>query len=452
MSANTISALLAFTLVLIAVSGCTSVSPSQNGDPTEVAQPDVPGETGLGVNLGFYHRLLNEGEHVFRQGYETGDWSEDDRPFNPDFLELFEPFDAIRFHQTHLVSFSTDRDWSDRAQPNVNLPINESDLDAFNDGEDVRWPYEWEIRLANVTGTDLWITVPHMANTKYLTSLARLIRDNLNPELDVYLEYSNEVWNHFYADGGVWDPTPDVADGQYTYALEQGRERFSELLEEDGGDWEPISYWYVHASIRAWHAFEQVLAPERVHRVLAWLSPEADPDGDGGWNSMVYLFQALESPEVQRVDGTPVSLHPDVFAVNAYFNGPFQNDEPVPEAHWSDYRDALSALAANLAFTRRLLDDHGYADAALMSYEGGQHITHAEWAPEATNREPEMYDLYCEWLNVTGRHLELTMHYALVSPFAFNEAFGLKEYITQPAAEAHKWRAVLDYVSNQDVK
>ncbi len=40
--------------------------------------------------------------------------------------------------------------------------------------------------------------MPHAADDNYITQMATLFRDNLNPNLNVYLEYSNEVWNWIF--------------------------------------------------------------------------------------------------------------------------------------------------------------------------------------------------------------------------------------------------------------
>ena len=65
------------------------------------------------------------------------------------------------------------------------------------------WGDAWEymIMLSNQTNTDMWINIPASADDNYVTQLATLIRNGdqytagLNPELHVYVEYSNEVWN-----------------------------------------------------------------------------------------------------------------------------------------------------------------------------------------------------------------------------------------------------------------
>jgi hypothetical protein len=60
-------------------------------------------------------------------------------------------------------------------------------------------PYEMIIDLANRLDKDIYICVPHMANDAFVTQMATLFRDNLEPERTIYLEWSNEVWNWIFA-------------------------------------------------------------------------------------------------------------------------------------------------------------------------------------------------------------------------------------------------------------
>jgi hypothetical protein len=55
----------------------------------------------------------------------------------------------------------------------------------------------WEaiVELANTVSRDIWINIPVRANDDYVRNLATLLRDTLNPQINVYIEYSNELWN-----------------------------------------------------------------------------------------------------------------------------------------------------------------------------------------------------------------------------------------------------------------
>jgi hypothetical protein len=56
-------------------------------------------------------------------------------------------------------------------------------------------PWERAIEMANATNTDMWVNVPTRADANYYTELAKLLKAKLKPNLKVYVEYSNEVWN-----------------------------------------------------------------------------------------------------------------------------------------------------------------------------------------------------------------------------------------------------------------
>ncbi len=83
--------------------------------------------------------------------------------------------------------------------------------------EDATWrwrtgvPYEVCIDLCNELDQDMWINVPHLADDEFVRNLARLIRDRLEPQLNVYVEYSNEVWNWQFSQA-VWNWQQAVAE------------------------------------------------------------------------------------------------------------------------------------------------------------------------------------------------------------------------------------------------
>lgn len=77
------------------------------------------------------------------------------------------------------------RDWASRTQRDdpIQRPV----------------AYEWMIDLCNRTRCHLWITVPHVVDDDYVASLARLIRTRLSPDLQCYVEWSNETWNGMFS-------------------------------------------------------------------------------------------------------------------------------------------------------------------------------------------------------------------------------------------------------------
>src|SRR5262245_3117923 len=65
--------------------------------------------------------------------------------------------------------------------------------------------WEYAIQFWNETDKDAWINVPFTADDNYITQLATLLKNNLEPGRKLYVEYSNELWN-------TWGPFPGVAN------------------------------------------------------------------------------------------------------------------------------------------------------------------------------------------------------------------------------------------------
>ncbi|ATF19428.1 hypothetical protein [Phaeobacter gallaeciensis] len=111
--------------------------------------------------------------------------------FNPDWIARMRGFAALRFMDWMATNDSTQVGWEDR--PRV---------------QDYSWtaqgaPAEVLVALANHLQADPWFTLPHMADDIYIRNYARLVRDQLDPELTAYVEYSNEVWNWQF-EQAVW--------------------------------------------------------------------------------------------------------------------------------------------------------------------------------------------------------------------------------------------------------
>ncbi len=123
-----------------------------------------------------YIRNIRVVPKAYENSYQT-------EVFNPDWLDKIEPFGAFRFMDWMQTNNSVEKEWGDRPT-----------LDSAT------WhkkgaPVEIMVDLANRLDSDPWFTLPHMATDDYVRNFATYVRDNLDPELKVYVEYSNEVWN-----------------------------------------------------------------------------------------------------------------------------------------------------------------------------------------------------------------------------------------------------------------
>jgi hypothetical protein len=81
-------------------------------------------------------------------------------------------------------------EWSDRK---LTTDASQVPLPAIGKTQGGAW--EYVIELANLTGKDIWVNPVVSASTDYVTQLATMLKNNLNPSIKIYVESSNEVWN-----------------------------------------------------------------------------------------------------------------------------------------------------------------------------------------------------------------------------------------------------------------
>lgn len=120
---------------------------------------------------------------LMRPGYQHNN----PQIFRTAYLNAISPFSTLRF----MDFLSTNN--SDNAYPNIQTWADRQQADAprYTHGA----PWETIIALANYTGKDIWINIPVDADSMYVVQLATLMHTTLRPEIKIYIEYSNEVWN-----------------------------------------------------------------------------------------------------------------------------------------------------------------------------------------------------------------------------------------------------------------
>ncbi len=95
---------------------------------------------------------------------------------------------VLRFGFNNPVG-NTEVNWSDRRLPTYFSQAVEAD------GKKDATAWEFAIQLSNELKKDAWIMIPAKATDDYVVQLAKLWKDGLDPTLNLYVEYSNEVWN-----------------------------------------------------------------------------------------------------------------------------------------------------------------------------------------------------------------------------------------------------------------
>lgn len=134
-------------------------------------------------------------------------------------LAMFSTLRAMDFLSTNNLMIVN---WADRTLPSVASQAvgNISTSFAFGgQGRGASW--EYLVLLANLTGKDIWINIPVIANDDYTTKVAQLFKygsDGVNPYtsvqsspvfpplnagINVYVEYCNELWNGSFTHSGT---------------------------------------------------------------------------------------------------------------------------------------------------------------------------------------------------------------------------------------------------------
>ncbi|MFN0244677.1 MAG: Ig domain-containing protein [Planctomycetota bacterium] len=308
--------------------------------------------------------------------------------------------------------------------------------------------YEYMIELCNQVGCDMWINVPHQEQdpasgappidyAAFCDGLANLIIDRLDPELNVYVEWSNEVWNDkFRVRNWIENAIGDHTDGVYIkpefidYQVDQMLEMYSVM-----------KYRFVERDADSRFRFVvmgHIGTPSYVDLLLDELGTRTVP-------------APLDAPFVVGTDvyGAGCSFYfrklqdQDDPNYHAWYGPPLDGDDPpatTPQEMVAHIAETVSTTATKLDQHRDLIKPRGIK---FLLYEGGvsQPTVAQAWAANwfTAQRIPEMYDLYRD---VIGRlrtaEVDLGCHYAFC--YKLNDAGGgvwqLIERENQSAATA----------------
>ncbi len=376
------------------------------------------------------------------------------QPFYQPLIDRLQSFSAVRLMQTMrtnggdypcdngvpVTHASCVKRWAQRPQSNYYTQATSRGV-----------ALEYLIDLANTAGINLWLNIPHGADDPYIQEVARLVRQRLASSLSVYIELSNELWN-FSGDypQANWARAAGLAQG-LDADPEHARRKF-----------------VVKRSADMFHLFKQEFGSQhgRVVNVLPGVAPDA-------WTNDQMLHD-LNDPNIN-----PNAVQAHALAVGGYIGG-LVLDEAVflNEANQLTPADLLNRLRANITIDRpdpfepgdtipslstivqsnkAVADAHGVD---FIAYEGGQYLVENQGPTNhqnlgenavAANRDAEMYhvyrDLMTTWETNGGG---LFMHYSLVRrPSWMWGSFGALEWVDQPLGQAHKYRALLDYIEGR---
>ncbi|MDX1951746.1 MAG: hypothetical protein SFY81_06155 [Verrucomicrobiota bacterium] len=335
-------------------------------------------------------------------------------PFNPAFIERLKPFGTIRFMDFQRMNDSPVKTWAERAQLS-----------------DARWsgdagaPIEIMVELANRLKANPWFCMPHLADDHFVRQFATLVKSQLDPNLIIYIEHSNEVWNMQF--------------GQARYAAQKGKE-----MNLSSNAYQAQLFYHSRRSLEIFRLWSEVFGPDarkRLVRVMA--SHAANP-----WASEQVLTYQDAFKEC------------DALAIAPYFGHSHGEPKHLQQTLALSAEQLAAELLAEVNGRNKAEIEKQAAVARkyqvkLLAYEGGQHLVGIQGAENnealtrlftAVNRHPHMKRIYQQhlehWYAAGG---DLFVAFSNVAQPSKWGCWGALEYQEQPLAEAPKYRALLDY-------
>lgn len=373
---------------------------------------------------------------IWMPGFEDGR-----TVFHPEWVDMLKPFGALRFMEWNAANITVVKEWSERKSPL-----------AMRQTRETAW--EYVVQLANLMNRDPWISIPHLASDDYVRELTRFLKENLNPGLRVYVEYSNEIWNNSFS--------------QTRWLQERAREDIeTKNIADDRGrparPWEHAAYLCGKRSAEIWRIMANEMGdPESIVRVMAH-------------------FRFLEKAMAGALDPDHGEGRVDLIAFHGYFISRRSLDYALRTGieRWSlddgfDMLFQLTLLEDAVKWERDFAEVRAnWPDIPVTCYEGGQHFANpfdvgAQGEDMLAkmmmvNRDPRIRFIYhtaleAWWLAGGSGFTAFTD----VGNWSKYGCWGHKEYVRQPLQDqrdaegniiepgAHKFNALLEHIERRN--
>lgn len=395
----------------------------------------------------------------------------DDPPlFHPDFLARLAPYRTLRF-----------MDWMEANGDGFDFPFEPNTQQRFTErplpshahfSRDAGVPVEVMVELANASGSEPWFTLPQRVDDDYVAGFARIVRDQLRPGLDIYVEHSNEVWNNFpqrfdiearaletmLPEGCPLDQeqrrSQPECPSNFDLRLNQHGLRTRQICDLFRSEFGPQANRIICTlGAQAANPFTAAEAADCPRARAAGLidstclgagdalaiapyfanytNREDNEDEISGWTLDQLFAEISQGGQLEQNQATPCTDNGNTFA-NRVVDGRCTVS-------------ALEEIEFFISASKQAADDR---DMRLVAYEGGQHLAlvsafsgdaQAQARKDAVtalfvaaNRDPRMEQLYVDyfgrWKQLGG---ELFAHFALTFPYGPSGSWGVLESLTQ---------------------
>lgn len=356
--------------------------------------------------------------------------------FHPTFLNRIQKYNGIRYMNWMSVTNSTLVDWEDR--PMISK-YSYADDDDMSTDPSRGIPYEYMIALSNVLNADAWFNIPAQTNDEFSSQFAQMVKRDLNTNLKVYIEYSNEVWNTDY-----------MADYNHVLSLANAP---GSTIPSDDSDQIKIAKAYSERIVDIANIWTTEFGSEsnRLIRVLSGFAPLRDyTDAALNWQD---AYQSIDSLAISGYFGGELNDYESLYesiieemTLDDVFNEIF-NGGLGPES-------ALGEMDRTYRFNKDLANAYGLN---LIAYEGGQDLKPSQFMGNLTvqelfsdaNEDPRMGDAYRTnldyWRSAGG---DTFFHFNNCARWDEYGTFGALRYQDQPREESVKYDAIMTYIEN----
>jgi hypothetical protein len=326
--------------------------------------------------------------------------------FSKPFLDKLQPFGTMRFMDFLSTNNNPLTKWENRTTP-------AHASQARGEGGAL----EYVVELANLTGKDIWVNVPDKLDDAGARQMATMLKNGLKPNIKVYVEWSNEVWNWQF----------QQANNNLAAAKIEGKEANSPLaFDKDTNE----GYWgmrrIAQRSVQIGQIFREVFGDKDMSRVRPVYATQVGYE-EVYKQGLMFLENQYKQPNtvLYAIAGAPY------FQVSEELNK--KKDLTVDEI----FEGIPADMKKNLDQAATLGSYARYYGLKHLAYEGGQHLQdHHDVgnsdAKVAANRDPRMgqaMETYLRGWHALGG--DLFMYFTLTSGYGKWGSWGLVDDVTK---------------------
>jgi len=374
--------------------------------------------------------------------------------FNPLFLQQAKAgdnmFGILRFMETASTNGSPVAEWGERTSKEYATQQRQLN------GRDAGMAWEYIIEIANQTGTDPWINIPHKASEEYIRNLALLFKNNLNSDRKIYLEYSNEIWNEMQSPNFVqrWEISREACDkvnqagdpDNYFFGLSGNmNDCYTPQANNQGLEYAYLGRHSAWKLKQITDIFTEVFGSSalltRIRPILAWDIWTLNKTKAGTLTDQLEYLNRMYGTPSKYIYGVACGAYISILSkAGDASSNPHDLALSVNELFERMTENNQTFLPERFALLRRLADQYGLK---MFAYEGGPGLFGSKNFDNmlSAHNDPRMKKLVKtllqNWKDAGG---DTFIYYNLVSSYGKHGFWGLSERLEDQ--ETPKWQAL----------